>query len=260
MEHDMADEKSANHIRAILGRVFKPQEQGILIAVLVLAAGLWALVELTDEMAEGETEAFDTRILLALRNPADPADPVGPKWVEELGRDFTALGGVGVLSMLSIGVVCYLFLIRKNHLAAFVAATVGSGILTSSLLKFGFNRPRPELVPHDSYVYTSSFPSGHSMMSALTYFTLAALLVRAHAARRVRIFLMCAAVLLTLAVGVSRVYLGVHWPTDVLAGWTAGAVWAIACGLAATLLQRTGHIEPATEHDTDAEPESTASG
>jgi undecaprenyl-diphosphatase len=123
--------------------------------------------------------------------------------------------------------------------------------MLSMAVKMGFDRPRPELVPHGSYVYTASFPSGHSMMSAVVYLTLAAMLARVQPQWRLRIYILGVAVLVTLLVGFSRVYLGVHWPSDVLAGWAVGAAWALTCWLATLLLQRRGGIEP--EQD-DARP------
>ena len=83
-----------NRARAASSRV----EPRALVLLVVVAACLWAFVGLADEVVEGETHGFDTRLLLALRNPADPADPLGPGWVEELGRDVTALGGFGILT------------------------------------------------------------------------------------------------------------------------------------------------------------------
>jgi undecaprenyl-diphosphatase len=214
-----------------------------LLALIVIAGGIWAFASLADEVREGETRRIDTRILLALRNPADLKDPVGPAWVEESERDLTALGGVVVMGLLTLGVCGFLLIDGKNHAALLVLIAVGGGLLWASVLKHGFERPRPELVPHGSYVYTSSFPSGHSTMAAATYLTLGALLARVQRRRRVKAFLLGFAVLITLLVGVSRVYLGVHWPTDVLAGWTLGGIWALICWLLARWLQHRGQVE-----------------
>jgi undecaprenyl-diphosphatase len=216
------------------------------LALLVLASGVLAFLGLADEVLEGDTLGFDQQILLALREPGNPAEPLGPAWVKEMLRDFTALGGVGVLGLLTLVSVGYLWLQGLHRIAGFVLFAIGGGLLLSLALKSGFDRPRPELVSHGAMVYTSSFPSGHSMLSAVVYLTGGALLAVVHRARRVRIFLISCAVLTSLLVGVSRVYLGVHWPSDVLAGWAAGAAWAAGCWLVALWLQEAGRLEGGT--------------
>ena len=127
----------------------------------------------------------------------------------------------------------------------FVIAAVVGGTLLSTALKMGFERPRPDLVPHGTRIYTASFPSGHAMLSAVTYLTLGALLARVQKRRRVKALLLGLAILITLLVGMSRVYLGVHWPSDVLAGWCVGAAWAALCWFVALQLQRRGEVERA---------------
>jgi undecaprenyl-diphosphatase len=214
-----------------------------LVLLVLFAGGIWAFAELADEVKEGGTRQFDERVLLAFRNPANQKDPLGPPWVEETERDFTALGGVAVMTLLTLGVSGFLLLDRKNHAAVLVLLAVAGGLLLSTVLKHGVDRPRPDLVPHGSYVYTSSFPSGHSTMAAATYLTLGALLGRVHRRRRIKLFLIGFAMLITLLVGVSRVYLAVHWPTDVLAGWTLGGLWALVCWLLARWLQQRGQVE-----------------
>jgi undecaprenyl-diphosphatase len=204
---------------------------------------VWAFTEIADEVVEGETHAIDQSIILAMRNPADCADPLGPPWVEEIARDFTAMGGVAVLCLLTAAVTGFLFLDRKPAAALLTAAAIGSGLILSSALKYGFSRERPDLVPHGSHVYTSSFPSGHSMLSAVTYLTLAALLMRVQPRLPLKLYTLALAILLTLGVGASRVYLGVHWPSDVLGGWAAGATWALLWWLIAWRLQRRGAVE-----------------
>lgn len=204
-----------------------------LVALGAVAGCLWAFLSIADEVDEGETHAFDESLLLALRNPADLADPLGPPWVEEMVRDVTALGGIAILAAVTIAVAGLLWLRGNRRSMWLVLASVGSGQVLSSLTKLGFDRPRPDLVPHGMGTHTASFPSGHSMMSAVTYLTLAALVARVQPTGELRAYVLAWATALVLAIGVSRVYLGVHWPTDVLAGWTAGAGWALACWLTA---------------------------
>jgi undecaprenyl-diphosphatase len=220
------------------------QREFAVLAALALAAGaIWAFAELADDVFEGETHAFDEWILLALRSATDRADPLGPGWLEELMRDVTALGSTGLLTFITLAVAGFLALERKTNAALFVLVAVGGGMLLSTGLKMGFDRPRPDLVSHGSIVYTASFPSGHSMLSAVAYLTLGALLARVQPRRLLKLYLLGLAILLTVAVGASRVYLGVHWPTDVLAGWAIGAAWALFCWAAALWLQRRGQVE-----------------
>jgi undecaprenyl-diphosphatase len=232
-----------HHGRTAARRITASVELRVLVVVLIAAGCVWAFFALADEVVEGETHVFDTAVLLALRSSADPADPLGPGWVEEIGRDVTALGGYAILGFLTVAVGGFLWLQGNHRSMWLVFAAVGSGQLLSSLAKRGFDRPRPDLVPHGMDVYTASFPSGHSMMAAVTYLTLATLVARVLPTRALKIYVLTLAILVTLAVGISRVYLGVHWPTDVLAGWTAGAAWALAWWLFARWLAPRADVE-----------------
>ncbi|REJ71281.1 MAG: PAP2 family protein [Planctomycetota bacterium] len=219
-------------------------ERSTLAALILLPAGLWLFAEITDEVLEGESQPIDEMILLSMRTRDDVSDPLGPGWMEELGRDFTALGGVGVLTFISVAVIGYLLLQSRYRAALLVLAAIAGGFVVSQTLKGVFDRPRPDLVPHGSIVYTASFPSGHAMMSTATYLSLGALLARMHTQWKQKAYFLVLAALLSLMVGASRVYLGVHWPTDVLAGWTLGACWAVLCWFVALQLQRRGEVEP----------------
>ena len=228
---------------AWLGR----HELGTLVAIGSLAAGVWLFAALADEVMEGGTRKLDRTLLLALRRPGD-LQPLGPPAVLNAARDITALGGPTLLTLLTAAVSLFLALDGKKHMALFVCGSIGSGLLVSNLLKDSFDRPRPDIVPHEVYAAASSFPSGHSMLSALTYLTLGAILARSHERKLLKAYFLLIAVFLTVLIGVTRVYLGVHWPTDVLAGWTAGAVWALLCWLLASWLQRRHALEPEGEH------------
>jgi undecaprenyl-diphosphatase len=221
-------------------------ELGTLLAIGSLAAGVWLFAALADEVMEGGTRKFDTTLLLALRRPGD-LQPLGPPAVLNAARDISALGGPAVLTLLTAAVSLFLALNGKKHMALFVCGSIGSGLLVSSLLKDSFDRPRPDLVPHEVYAASYSFPSGHSMLSALTYLTLGAILARSHERKLLKAYFLLLATFLTGLIGVTRVYLGVHWPTDVLAGWTAGAVWALVCWLLARWLQTRHTLEPEAE-------------
>ena len=218
-------------------------EPSILLASALAAGGFWIFIEIAEEVFEGETLRLDEVILLSLRNPADLDDPIGPGWFEEVMRDFTSLGGTAILVALCLAVLGYLLLQKKRGMAFFMAAAVIGGFILSSALKSFFDRPRPDIVPHSTYVISASFPSGHSMLSAVVFLTLGGLLARYTTNRRLKIYVLTLSVMATFIVGCSRVYLGVHWPTDVLAGWTAGASWALLCWTGALLLQRRGRVE-----------------
>jgi undecaprenyl-diphosphatase len=230
-------------IPARLHRFIAAREGSVLVALLLAAGAVWLFVELADEVVAGETRAVDERLLLLLRAAGDPSDPLGPSWVEELARDVTALGSAGILALITAAAAGFLVLQRKRPLALYLVGAIAGGTILSTLLKWGFARPRPDLVAHGQVLYTSSFPSGHSMVSAVAFLTLGALLASGQTNRGMHAYLIGLAVFLTLIVGVSRVYLGVHWPTDVLAGWTAGAAWALCCWVLARRLHVGGTVE-----------------
>ena len=200
-------------------------------------------------MGEGDTLALDRHILLALRNPANPADPLGSRSFEEAMRDVTALGGVTVMVLVTVvGVLAFLMHGRRRH-ALVLAATVLLADVSSEGLKMLYHRPRPDLVPHGSYVYSGSFPSGHSTLSAATFLTLAMLIASLEPNRATKAMVYVLAMVLVLGIGVSRVYLGVHWPSDVLAGWCLGGAWALAAW--SVLLRMPGRTEPLPRPATD---------
>ncbi len=211
-------------------------EFSVLVALILAAGAAWGFIALLDVAGEVRPHALDERILLAFRVPDRLDDPIGPPWVEEAVRDFTSLGSVSVLVFMVLAVLFYLLLARKAGTALFVLFAVLGGQALSSLLKLTVDRPRPDLVPHIAETFTLSFPSGHAMLSAVTYLTLGSLLARVLPGRWLKAYAMTVAVTLTVLIGVSRLYLGVHWPSDVLAGWCAGAAWAALCWLLARLV------------------------
>jgi undecaprenyl-diphosphatase len=235
-------------IKQTIGRVLSalpPIEPFVLIMLAVCAAALWGFIKTADAVFEKETQSFDSWMLTALRDPANPADPIGPSWMQEAARDVSALGGFTWITFATLVVAGYLLIDDKTHMSVFLVAAIASGALLSMLLKHHYARPRPDLVPHLSQVYTSSFPSGHSMLAAVVYLTMGSLLASVISNRTLKVYVLAVAVALTTAVGLTRIYLGVHFPTDVLAGWLAGLVWALFCWLIARMLQRRGRVETA---------------
>ena len=231
-------------IPSVLIEMSRRIEVMTVVIIGVITGALWAFFALSDEMLDGDLDGFDEAVLLALRTPGDPASAIGGPQVEVAMRDLTALGGVTVLTLISLSVLAYMLLRRQRFSAIFLAVAISGGLILSNLAKSGFSRPRPDLVPHGVEVMTASFPSGHSMMAAVTYLTLAVMLARTAEQIGIRVFYITLASILTLLVGLSRIYLGVHWPSDVLAGWTLGAAWALLVWLLARKLARKGQIEP----------------
>ena len=217
-------------------------EVGAIAAVFVAAALLLLFGSLAEEVMEGETHKLDRAVLLWFRTPGHPANLLGPDWFEEMVRDVTALGSYAFVIIIVTAAAGYLLLKRKYGLALLLLAAEGGGMLISSLLKEWFDRPRPDL-EHAARVFTASFPSGHATLSAVTFLTLGALLTRVTADRKSKIYFMAVAIVLTILVGLSRLYLGVHYPSDILAGWCIGSAWAVLCWGGALWLQRRGSVE-----------------
>ena len=193
---------------------------------------LFVFVTLAGAVMAGTTLAFDTRIVRAFRQADDPASPIGPRWIESTLIDLTALGGPTVLGLVVAAVAGFLLLQGRYRSALVILIAAATGELLNGALKSLLMRPRPDIVPHLRIAYETSFPSGHAMNSAIIYLTLGAMLMRMTQKRLTKIYCLALAMLLTFLVGVSRVYLGVHYPTDVLAGWMVGFVWASVCWLA----------------------------
>jgi undecaprenyl-diphosphatase len=204
-----------------------------LAVLLVLCGAAFLFIEIAGEVREGETQRIDDRVLRALRTPGNPAGPIGPSWLAPGVRDLTSLGSVSVLILVVLAVAGFLALARLwGHLALVLGASIG-GVLLMMVLKRGFDRPRPTVVPQLAVETTASFPSGHAMMSAVIYLTLGTLVAQLCPRWRERVYVMTVAGVLTVLIGLTRLYLGVHYPTDVLAGWSVGLAWALASGLAA---------------------------
>lgn len=215
-----------------------------LLASLTLLVGLILLfTQIADAVFEQETHAFDKAILLALRTGNDPTQMIGPAWLAASFRDITSLGGFTVITLVTVLAASYLLAAGKARNAVILTLAISLGAVAESGLKLLFSRARPDVVPHLVDVQTMSFPSGHAMMSAITYLTLGAMLARAQPTRRLRLFILSVGVFLTLLIGTSRVFLGVHWPTDIMAGWTVGGAWALTVWMITDALNRRGNAK-----------------
>lgn len=206
------------------------------VVLLLVAGSIGVFIEMAGEVKEEETQRLDERLLLAMREPGNTADPIGSARVEEMARDLTALGGFTILTGVTLVAFGVALFAGRRRLALLGVTAIVVGAVLMSLLKQGFDRPRPALVEHGTLVHNASFPSGHAMMAAMVYLTLGILLARTQPKKRVRAFIVIISMLITLLVGISRVYLGVHWPTDVVAGWMLGGAWALLFWLVAMRL------------------------
>lgn len=214
-------------------RFFSPRgifrEFGIILTCLVCVVGLWLFIEISDEITEAETVSIDTYLLTSFREAADPGKPIGPQWGKEVARDITALGSKFVLSFVVLIVAGFLFLKRKYDQAWLIVVSSLAGVLIGVGLKMLFIRERPDIVPHFVSATSHSYPSGHTMMSSVIYLSLSAMIAHLQDLKRLKIYSISIALIVTFLVGVSRIYLGVHYPTDVLAGWAIGLAWAAFC-------------------------------
>ena len=205
---------------------------------MAISGGLWALLSLGGEVGEGETAAFDKRIVALLRQPGHPHLPIGPAWLTDVMRDLTALGGTTVMALTTVLAVTALLFHKRWKRAAVFGAVVVLAQVCDEALKGFYNRPRPDFAVAGAYVYAQSFPSGHSTTSAALWLSLAMIAASFEDAPRHKAFWIAIAAIVVVGVGASRVFLGVHWPTDVLAGWMLGACWALGGWLAWRWLDR----------------------
>lgn len=199
---------------------------------------VWGYFEIAEDYPEGAYKVFDASILRALRTPDNLAEPVGPGWLPSAVRDVSALGSGVILTLITIGTAGYLLLVGRWRNGLAVVLAYAGGELLNVGLKSIAARPRPEIVPHLIEVTSTSFPSGHSMLSAIVYLSVGAVLAKNSHGRKTSAYILSLAVLLTLLAGCSRIYLGVHYPSDVIAGWIAGTAWALFCVASQTWFER----------------------
>lgn len=228
-------------MNSVVTALFK-REARLIVALVVVAVTLLLVIQLGSEIREDGTFGFDRWLMLALRQPDDLSTPIGPRWLRQVFVDVTALGGVTALTLLTAAVAGYLVTAGRFATAGLLAAATISGSVLGHILKLTFVRARPAIVPHFVDVNTLSYPSGHAMNSAVLFLTLGALLAGAERSRRRRVYILSVAILFTLLVGFSRVYVGVHWPTDVVAGWAVGGSWALLWWAIMLRVQQSQHL------------------
>lgn len=209
----------------------------VLAMIFAATSALFVFIKVAGEVVEGDTGKIDLLILLWLRVPGEHTYPLGPIWLEDFARDITALGSPPVLGLFVLIAMVFLLLIGQRFFALFMLVSTVGGTFVVTILKEVFGRSRPALMSDVMYVDSASFPSGHAMLSAVVYLTLGALIARLVPGIALKFYVMAVAVILTGLVGLSRVYLGAHWPSDVLAGWAAGAAWALGGGALAQSIQ-----------------------
>jgi undecaprenyl-diphosphatase len=208
---------------------------GVPWAVFLAIALLLAFAAIALLVSEGRSEAFDRAVILAVRNMAGSPEPA---WLDETVRNITSLGSVVVVGLVAGTYAGYLLLSGQRSSAILMVISVGGGIVLNELLKLIFDRPRPDLALPFIRVFSSSFPSGHAALSSVAYLTIGALAAHASPAGPTRTYLLTAATFLVFLIGTSRVYLGVHYPTDVVAGWCIGCAWALTCWHVAHEIER----------------------
>tara|TARA_R110002167_G_scaffold37267_6_gene116863 strand:+ start:540 stop:1307 length:768 start_codon:yes stop_codon:yes gene_type:complete len=213
-------------------------ELALLSGLLVVALGVLSFAGLADESREAGGQAFDQAVLAAMRPNPDPSDAWGPWWLEVAARDITALGGIAVLGLFATVAVAFLLIQGKRLSALMLVLGLAGGVALSEGLKGVFERARPPSAFQAVETINASFPSGHALLSTVFYLTVGVLLARSLPRRRLKTFVLGVAVLLALLVGATRVYLAAHWATDVLAGWSVGAAWAMALWVGASLIER----------------------
>jgi undecaprenyl-diphosphatase len=203
---------------------------GVWLAAAAFGAvlSLFAFVKIWDEVHEGDTQSIDEWVVRSLRRADDPAVPVGPVWVREAALDATALGGYFVIGLAVVAVVGFMWIHGDRATAWATLATVVGGAAATFALKHLSGRDRPDAVPHLRDVASPSFPSGHAALSAVVFLTLGLLLAGTMTRPAARLYCLSWAMLVSFFVGLSRIYLGVHYPSDVLGGWTFGLAWALA--------------------------------
>lgn len=225
-------------------------------ALFIAALGVMTFVEVADDMTEADGQAFDQAVLAWMQPVA--GEPRGPWWLREAAADLTSLGGISVLALFAVIAFAFLLIQRKNLSALLLVVGLAGGVALSEGLKAMFGRERPPSAFQAVDTLNASFPSGHALLSTVFYLTLGVMLTRAFPRAHLKAFVLGAAILIALLIGLTRVYLGAHWASDVFAGWCAGAAWAMALWLVAYAIGRRQAVSDTGPHDEVLPPEPVA--
>ena len=211
-------------------------EFAVLGALAVITLGIMTFVEIADDMTEADGQAFDQMVLHWMQPVA--GQPRGPWWLHEAAADITSLGGIAVLGLFAIVAIGILFILRKRLSAYLLVIGLAGGVALSEGLKALFERQRPPAAYQAVETLNASFPSGHALLSTVFYLTVAVMMTRAFPRQRLKAYVLGVGIVFALLVGVTRVYLGAHWASDVMAGWCVGAAWAMALWLVSYAVER----------------------
>ena len=242
----------APHPTAFLTRALRVARTEIaaVAALLVVALGTLTFIEVADDMREPDGQAFDQAVLHAVRPFADdPGRPWGPWWLKEAAADLTSLGGISVLTLFALIARGFMLIQGKRLSALLLVVGLAGGVALSEGLKALFERDRPPLEFQAVETLNASFPSGHALLSTVFYLTLGVMLTRAFPRKRMKAYVMGCGILIALLIGLTRIYLGAHWASDVFAGWSVGAAWAMLLWLAAYAIGRRQRLHDAPLQD-----------
>lgn len=242
----------APHPTAFLTRALRVARTEIaaVTAMLVMALGVLTFVEVADDMRQADGQAFDAAVLHAVRPFADdPGRPWGPWWLHEAAADITSLGGISVLALFALITFGFQMILKKRLSALLLLVGLAGGVALSEGLKAVFERERPPVEFQAVETLNASFPSGHALLSTVFYLTLGVMLTRAFPRRRLKAYVLGVGVLIAVLIGLTRIYLGAHWASDVFAGWSVGAAWAMALWLVAYAVERRQRLHDAPLQD-----------
>ena len=231
-------------------------EIAALSALLIIALGVMTFVEVADDMTEADGQMFDQAVLHWLQPVA--GQPRGPWWLQEAAADLTSLGGISVLTLFAVIAFSFLLIQRKRLSALLLVVGLAGGVALSEGLKALFERARPPAAYQAVETLNASFPSGHALLSTVFYLSVAVMMTRAFPKRRLKAYVLGVGMVFALMVGLTRVYLGAHWASDVLAGWSVGAAWAMALWLVSYAVERRQKRHHAHLVDETPSPDETA--